>query len=94
MARERQPSIRKARFRRAFGLDAETWRSIANEPMEPERAGRRQCTLVSLARLPAAAEAGAPLYRYVGGLCRTPVPMMNILNGGVHADNPGHQGSW
>ena len=38
----------------------------------------------------AAAEASAPLYRYVGGVfARTlPVPMMNIVNGGVHADNP------
>ena len=38
----------------------------------------------------AAAEAGIPLYRYVGGVfARTlPVPMMNIVNGGVHADNP------
>jgi enolase len=38
----------------------------------------------------AAAEAGRPLYRYVGGVfARTlPVPMMNIINGGVHADNP------
>jgi enolase len=38
----------------------------------------------------AAAEAGTPLYRYVGGVfARTlPVPMMNIINGGVHADNP------
>src|ERR1700757_2448088 len=38
----------------------------------------------------AAAEAGMPLYRYIGGVfARTlPVPMMNILNGGVHADNP------
>jgi enolase len=38
----------------------------------------------------AAAEAGTPLYRYVGGVfARTlPVPMMNIVNGGVHADNP------
>src|SRR5262249_31369638 len=37
----------------------------------------------------AAAEAGVPLYRYVGGVfARTlPVPMMNIVNGGVHADN-------
>jgi len=37
----------------------------------------------------AAAETGAPLYRYVGGVfARTlPVPMMNIVNGGVHADN-------
>jgi enolase len=38
----------------------------------------------------AAAEASSPLYRYVGGVfARTlPVPMMNIINGGVHADNP------
>jgi enolase len=38
----------------------------------------------------AAASQNAPLYRYVGGTsARTlPVPMMNILNGGVHADNP------
>ncbi|MEO9169127.1 MAG: phosphopyruvate hydratase [Aestuariivirga sp.] len=46
---------------------------------------------VSLAVAKAAAEsAGLPLYRYVGGTsARTlPVPMMNIINGGVHADNP------
>jgi enolase len=38
----------------------------------------------------AAAELGLPLYRYVGGVfARTlPVPMMNIVNGGQHADNP------
>ena len=38
----------------------------------------------------AAADLGLPLYRYVGGVAaRTlPVPMMNIVNGGVHADNP------
>jgi enolase len=38
----------------------------------------------------AAAELGQPLYRYVGGVfARTlPVPMMNIVNGGQHADNP------
>jgi enolase len=38
----------------------------------------------------AAAELGVPLYRYIGGVyARTlPVPMMNILNGGRHADNP------
>lgn len=37
----------------------------------------------------AAADTGLPLYRYIGGTnARTlPVPMMNILNGGVHADN-------
>ncbi|MGI8931124.1 MAG: phosphopyruvate hydratase [Sphingomicrobium sp.] len=46
---------------------------------------------VSLAAAKAAAEArGLPLYRYVGGVGATllPVPMMNILNGGAHADNP------
>jgi enolase len=38
----------------------------------------------------AAADLGMPLYRYVGGVfARTlPVPMMNIINGGKHADNP------
>ncbi len=45
----------------------------------------------SLATAKAAAEArGLPLYRYVGGTSARilPVPMMNILNGGAHADNP------
>ncbi len=46
---------------------------------------------VSMAVAKAAAEArGLPLYRYIGGTsARTlPVPMMNIINGGEHADNP------
>ncbi len=46
---------------------------------------------VSLAVSKAAAEsAGLPLYRYIGGTLAhvLPVPMMNILNGGKHADNP------
>ncbi|MGY6560585.1 MAG: phosphopyruvate hydratase [Luteibaculaceae bacterium] len=45
---------------------------------------------VSLANAKAAADAaGLPLYRYVGGVAANtiPVPMMNILNGGSHADN-------
>ena len=45
---------------------------------------------VSLAVARAAAQAlGMPLYRYIGGGngCQLPVPMMNILNGGAHADN-------
>lgn len=45
---------------------------------------------VSLAAARAAAhEAGLPLYRYVGGsqACRLPVPLMNVLNGGAHANN-------
>ncbi len=38
----------------------------------------------------AAADAGLPLYRYVGGTAANilPVPLMNIINGGAHADNP------
>ncbi|NTX16467.1 phosphopyruvate hydratase [Myxococcus llanfairpwllgwyngyllgogerychwyrndrobwllllantysiliogogogochensis] len=46
---------------------------------------------VSLAVAKAAAAArGLPLYRYVGGVSANllPVPMMNIINGGAHADNP------
>jgi enolase len=46
---------------------------------------------VSLAVAKAAAESrGLPLYRYVGGVSAhvLPVPMMNIINGGEHADNP------
>lgn len=45
---------------------------------------------VSLAVAKAAAKiTGQPLYRYIGGVnaCTLPVPMMNILNGGSHADN-------
>mgnify|MGYP005855122089 CR=1 FL=1 len=55
------------------------------------RLGANAILGVSLAVARAAAEASAlPLYRYVGGTsARTlPVPMMNILNGGQHADNP------
>jgi enolase len=45
-------------------------------------------TSLAIARA-AAVEAGMPLYRYVGGVgaVTLPVPMMNILNGGSHADN-------
>src|SRR5687767_1722384 len=55
------------------------------------RLGANAILGVSLAVAKAAAEANAlPLYRYVGGTNARllPVPMMNILNGGVHADNP------
>jgi len=55
------------------------------------RLGANAIVGVSLAVAKAAADAcGLPLYRYVGGTAaRTlPVPMMNIINGGVHADNP------
>jgi enolase 1/2/3 len=55
------------------------------------RLGANAMLAVSLAVAKAAAEdLGQPLYRYVGGVyARTlPVPMMNIINGGQHADNP------
>jgi len=55
------------------------------------RLGANAILGVSLAVAKAAAEAaGLPLYRYVGGPNARvlPVPMMNIINGGVHADNP------
>ncbi|MDJ0822086.1 MAG: phosphopyruvate hydratase [Paracoccaceae bacterium] len=55
------------------------------------RLGANAILGVSLATAKAAAEfCGQPLYRYVGGTsARTlPVPMMNIINGGEHADNP------
>jgi enolase len=55
------------------------------------RLGANAILGVSLATTKAAAaELGVPLYRYVGGVfARTlPVPMMNIINGGKHADNP------
>ena len=55
------------------------------------RLGANAMLAVSLACAKAAAnELGIPLYRHVGGVfARTmPVPMMNIINGGQHADNP------
>jgi enolase len=55
------------------------------------RLGANAILGVSLAAAKAAAEySGQPLYRYVGGTSARllPVPMMNIINGGEHADNP------
>jgi enolase len=54
------------------------------------RLGANAILAVSLAAAKAAAaESGQSLYRYVGGVnaCTLPLPMMNILNGGAHADN-------
>jgi enolase len=69
-------------------LDAEM---IALDGTENKgRLGANAILGVSLAAAKAAADAvGLPLYRYVGGVDANllPVPMMNILNGGVHADN-------
>ena len=55
------------------------------------RLGANALLAVSLAvAKAAAADLGLPLYRYVGGVFARvlPVPMMNIVNGGKHADNP------
>jgi enolase 1/2/3 len=55
------------------------------------RLGANAVLGVSLAGAKAAAEAvGLPLWRYVGGAAARvlPVPMMNVINGGAHADNP------
>lgn len=54
------------------------------------RLGANALLGISLAAAKAAAlECGLPLYKYVGGsqACRLPVPLMNVLNGGAHADN-------
>ncbi len=50
---------------------------------------KRHSGRVSGLRKAAAESAGLPLYKYVGGVNAhiLPTPMMNILNGGVHADN-------
>ncbi|MEP0232472.1 phosphopyruvate hydratase [Roseibium sp.] len=79
------------------GLDAEDQLKI-DEAMialdgteNKARLGANAILGVSLAVARAAAQSsGLPLYRYVGGTsARTlPVPMMNIINGGAHADNP------
>jgi len=79
------------------GLDAEDQAQIDEALIDLDgtpnkaRLGANAILGVSLATAKAAAEAsGLPLYRYVGGTSARllPVPMMNIVNGGVHADNP------
>ena len=79
------------------GMDAEAQPKIdqtlvtLDGTSNKSRLGANAILGVSLAVAKAAAAANkAPLYRYVGGTAaRTlPVPMMNIVNGGVHADNP------
>ena len=79
------------------GMDAEAQGKIdatliaLDGTFNKARLGANAILGVSLAVAKAAAIArGLPLYRYVGGVsaCLLPVPMMNIINGGVHADNP------
>jgi enolase len=80
-----------------LGLDAEDQRDIDLAMTELDgtenksRIGANAILGTSLAVAKAAADArGLPLYSYVGGVSAhvLPVPMMNIINGGEHADNP------
>jgi enolase len=84
-------------FEALAGMDATSQQAIDQIMIELDatanksRLGANAILGVSLAVAKAAAESVAlPLYRYVGGTAaRTlPVPMMNIVNGGAHADNP------
>ncbi|SMH48502.1 phosphopyruvate hydratase [Mesorhizobium australicum] len=84
-------------FETIGGLEAEDQIHIDQTMIELDgtpnksRLGANAILGVSLAVAKAAADAaGLPLYRYVGGTSARvlPVPMMNIINGGAHADNP------
>ena len=80
-----------------LGIDAEDQRDIDMAMIaldgtdNKSRLGANAILGVSLATAKAAANArGLPLYSYIGGVSAhvLPVPMMNIINGGEHADNP------
>jgi enolase len=80
-----------------LGLEAEDQRDVDHTMIELDgtdnksRLGANAILGVSLAVAKASADARSlPLYRYVGGVAAhvLPVPMMNIINGGEHADNP------
>ena len=80
-----------------LGLDAEDQRDVDTVMIELDgtenkaRLGANAILGTSMAVAKAAADArGLPLYSYIGGVSAhlLPVPMMNIINGGEHADNP------
>ncbi len=84
-------------FQALNGFDAEDQRGLDQTLCELDgtenkgRLGANAILGVSLAAAKAAAaSSGLPLYRYLGGADAhlLPVPMMNIINGGAHADNP------
>jgi len=83
-------------FEALEGMDVFDQNAIDQEMIELDgtqnkgRLGANAILAVSLACAKAAAEASAqPLYRYIGGVSANtlPIPMMNIINGGSHADN-------
>jgi enolase len=90
-------NVNRDLFEALSGLDAEDQGKIDEVMIEldgtPNKAklGANAILGVSLAVAKAAADvSGLPLYRYVGGVQARvlPVPLMNIINGGAHADNP------
>ena len=90
-------SVNGELFEALGGMEAENQVHIDRTMIELDgtpnkgRLGANAILGVSLAVAKAAADASAlPLYRYVGGTNARllPVPMMNVINGGVHADNP------
>lgn len=79
---------------RVVGMEVEDQRAIDNAMIELDgtetksKLGANAILGVSMACLKAAAmNEGKPLYAYVGNGSTLPVPMMNIINGGAHADN-------
>ena len=77
-----------------IGMDAADQKALDYKMIELDgtetksRLGANAILGVSMAALKASAlEAGKPLYAYVGNGTTLPVPMMNIINGGAHADN-------
>jgi len=90
-------AVNKELFENITGMEALDQLAIDNAMIEIDgtpnkgRLGANAILGVSLAVAKAAAEdCGLPLYKYLGGPQAhiTPVPMMNIINGGKHADNP------
>jgi len=95
--REACDSVNGEIFDALSGRDAEDQQALDRAMIELDgtpnkgRLGANAILGVSLAVAKAAAQAARlPLYRYVGGAAAhiLPVPMMNIVNGGAHADNP------
>jgi enolase len=82
--------------KKVAGLDAQDQGALDQAMIDLDgtenkaRLGANAILAVSLAAAKAAAaECGLPLYRHLGGIasCTLPVPMMNVINGGAHADN-------
>ncbi|KAA5804803.1 phosphopyruvate hydratase [Alkalicaulis satelles] len=95
--REAVSAVETEIFEALVGIDAAEQRVIDEAMIELDgtpnkaRLGANAILGVSLAAAKAAAQArGLPLYRYLGGVNARilPAPMMNVINGGAHADNP------